>query len=136
MNDGLVFPDVRECLLDLIGGTVHLGQPVRAVWWLEADEYGAPLGPFPVVQITRAPGGTEGYIDRMDPVILECFAPGTLAMEVLESVKASICGDSIETPHGYLDSIAVTSIPEEGFYPSDVLNKAVATFNVVSRPIN
>lgn len=136
MIDGLVFPDVRECLMDLIDGTVHLGHPVRAVWYLPADERGVALGPFPTVQITRPPGGTEGYIDRVDPVTLECFAPGTLAVEVLESIKASICGDSIETPHGYLDSIQVTSTPEEGFYPSDTLNKAVATFAVVSRPVN
>lgn len=136
MIDALVFPDVRECLGDLIDRTMHLGQKVTFVWWLEIDpNTGAPAGSFPLVQVT-ARAGTEGYIDRVDPVMLECYAPGTDAINILESIKASICGSDIETGHGYLDSIRVLSTPEDGFYPSDTLNKAVATFEVTSRPIN
>lgn len=136
MIDGLVFPNVRECLTDLIDGTAHLGETVNFVWWMESDpKTGAPAGPFPLVQVIAKPG-TEGYIDRVDPVMLECYSPGTSAIEILESIKASICGTDIDTPHGFLDSIRVTSTPEDGYYPSDTLNKAVATFDVVSRPIN
>lgn len=135
MIDGLVFPDVRECLGDLIDGTTHLGAEVTFVWWLGTDQYGAPAGPFPLVHITARPG-TEGFLDRVDPVTLECYAPGTDAVNILESIKASICGTDIGTPHGFLDSIRVVSTPEDGYYPSDTLNKAVATFDVTSRPIN
>lgn len=134
MIDGLVFPDVRECLEDLIDGTTHLGETVTFVWWMQTDQHGAPAGPFPLVHITARPG-TEGFIDRVDPVLLECYAPGTDAVNILESVKASICGSDIETPHGFLDSIRVVSTPEDGPY-NDTLNRAVATFDVTSRPIN
>lgn len=134
MIDNLVFPDVRECFSDLIDGTTHLGKSVRVVWQLQADDKGAILGPFPLVQVytTR---GTEGYIDRVDWVTLECYAPGTAAVNTLESVKASICGDGIETPHGYLDSIKTEQVPNDIPYQSDVLNKATATFTVTSRPL-
>ncbi|MHA7210794.1 hypothetical protein [Arthrobacter sp. MDT1-65] len=134
MIDALVFPDVRECLSDLIDGAEHLGESVRFVWYLPADSYGSIQGPFPIVQVVQG-AGTEGYVDRVDRVTLECYAPGTDAVNVLESVKASICGDGIDTPHGYLDSIFVVSTPVDVPYQSDTLNKAVAIFDVTSRPI-
>lgn len=134
MIDGLVFPDVRECFSDLIDGTTHLDKPVRLVWHLPADDYGALEGPFPLVQVytTR---GTEGYVDRVDWVTLECYAPGTSAVNTLESIKASICGTDIDTPHGFLDSIKSEQVPEDVPYQSDTLNKATATFTVTSRPL-
>lgn len=134
MIDALVFPDVRECLEDLIDGTTHLDEKVTFVWWMQVGPGGGPAGPFPLVHVTARPG-TEGFIDRVDPVTLECYAPGTDAVNILESIKASICGTDIDTPHGFLDSIRVVSTPEDGYYPSDTLNKAVATFDVTSRPI-
>lgn len=134
MIGALVFPDVRVCLEDLIDGAVHLGQAVNFAWYEQTDDKGALAGPFPLVVVTLR-AGTEGFLDRSDPVMLECYAKGTSAVAVLESVKASICGAEIDTPHGFLDSIRVVSTPEDGYYPSDTLNKAVATFEVVSRPI-
>jgi hypothetical protein len=132
--DGLVFPDVRECLNDLIDGTEHLDESVRMVWHLPADEYGLLQGPFPLVMVYTN-GGTEGYIDRVDRVTLECYAPGTRAVNTLESIKAFICGTDIETVHGYLDSIRSDQVPEDVPYTSDTLNKATATFTVTSRPL-
>lgn len=134
MIDGLVFPDVRECLNDLVDGTEHLGDPVRMVWHLPADDYGTLQGPFPIV-LVYTNGGTEGYIDRVDRVTLECYAPGTQAVNTLESIKAFICGTDIETAHGYLDGIAPDQVPEDVPYASDTLNKATATFTVTSRPL-
>lgn len=134
MIDGLVFPDVRECLNDLIDGSIHLGQPVRAVWHLQADAYGALLGPFPVVLIYTN-GGTERSVDRVDRVTLECYAPGTQAVNTLESVKSFICGTDIETAHGFLDGITSDQVPEDVPYASETLNKATATFMVTSRPL-
>lgn len=134
MSGGLVFPDVRECLTDLIDGTDHLGESVSAVWFQQADGHGALLGPFPEVLII-ANGGTEGYVDRVDRVTLECYAPGTLAVNILESVKAFICGTDIDTALGFLDGISVDQVPVDVPYSSDTLNQARATFLVTSRPL-
>ncbi|QSZ47229.1 hypothetical protein [Arthrobacter sp. D5-1] len=134
MIDGLVFPDVRECLTDLVDGTEHLDQTVRMVWHLQADNYGTLEGPFPVVLVFTN-GGTQGFIDRVDRVTLECYAPGTQAVNTLESILAFICGTDIETSHGYLDSISIDSVPEDVPYASDTLNKATASLLATSRPL-
>lgn len=134
MNDGLVFPDVRECLSDLIDGTSHGGEPVKAVWHLPADAF-SNQSMWPLVLIYST-DGTEGWVDRVDRVTLECYAPGTQAVDTLESIKAVICGTDIETGHGYLDGIKPDQVPKDVPFQSDTLNKAVATFMVTSRPIN
>jgi hypothetical protein len=134
--DALVFPDVRECLFDLIDESEHLGESVRLVFYLPADAYGTLQGPSPLVQVSQTGGGTIGYIDRVDRVTLECYMPGTAAVNTLESITASICGDSIETPHGYLDSIRVVSAPVDIPYQSDTLNKAAVILDVTSRPVS
>jgi hypothetical protein len=134
MIDGLVFPDIRECLNELIDGTTHLDQQVMAVWHLQADQYGALQGPFPVVLIYTG-DGTEGFFDRVDRVTLECYAPGTQAVNTLESIKSFICGTDIETTRGFLDSIKPDQVPKDIPYQSDTLNKATATFLVTSRPL-
>lgn len=134
MSDGLVFPDVRECLFDLIDGTEHLGESVRAVFHLPADNFGIIEGPFPLVQIV-ATGGTEGYVDRVDRVALDCYAPGQAAVNTLESVKSFLRGSNIDTAHGFLDSIAIDQVPTDIPYQSETLNKATGTFLVTSRPL-
>jgi len=134
MIDGLVFPDVRECLSDLIDGTRHGGEPVTAVWHLPADAFSnQSLWPLVLIYSTD---GTEGWVDRVDRVTLECYAPGTQAVDALESIKAVICGTDIDTAHGYLDGIKPDQVPKDVPFQSDALNKAVATFMVTSRPIN
>lgn len=136
MIDGLVFPDTKSALLDLIDGVTHMGEVVRAVTWLPAGEYGAVAGPFPLAHIQGRPGGTTGFVDRVDRRMIEVYAEGELALNVLESIAASICGTGIETPSGYLDKIEVDENPEDSPYQSDTLNKATATFLVTTRPIN
>lgn len=131
---GLVFPDVRECLNDLLAGTTHVENVITIAWHEQADAHGYMQGPFPLV-IIYAKGGTEGFIDRVDRVTLECYAQGTLAVNTLESVKAYITGDSITTAHGYLDNIRVDQVPEDVPYQSDTLNHARASFLVTSRPL-
>ena len=134
MSDVLVFPDTRAALFDLIDGETHVGQTVRAVYHLQADEYGSLLGPFPVAHI-YVTGGTEGYLDRVDRVTIDVYAEGELAVNVLESIRASIRGEDIETPSGYLDRIDPDVTPADIPYQSDTLNRATATFLVTSRPI-
>lgn len=133
MIDGLVFPDARQCMNDLIDGQVHLGEAVTAVWHLAADSYTNPeLWPLVLVYTGD---GTEGYVDRVDRVTLECYAPGTRAVDTLESIKSLICGTDIGTAHGYLDSISVDLVPKDTDLQSDILNRARATFLVTSRPL-
>lgn len=133
MIDGTVFPDIRECFKSLIDGTGHLGETVTAVWHLPADAYdNESLWPLVLIYVS---GGTEGAYDRVDRVILECYAPGTRAVETLESIKSLICGTDIETTAGYLDSIRVERVPKDVPFQSDVLNKAEAEFLATSRPL-
>lgn len=134
MNEVLVFPDSRAALFDLVNGATHEDEQVRAVYFLQADEAGSIQGPFPVAHI-YVTGGTEGYIDRVDRATIDLYAPGEQAVNVLESIRASICGQDIETPSGYLDRIDPDITPADVPYQSDLLNKATATFLVTSRPI-
>lgn len=129
-----MFPDTRAALFDLIDGTTHVGAPVRAAYHLQADVYGSLEGPFPVAHIAVT-GGTEGFYDRVDRVTVDVYAPGEQAVQTLESIRAFICGDGIETPSGYLDKIEPNVTPADVPYQSDTLNKATATFLVTSRPI-
>lgn len=135
MIDGLVFPDSKDALFDLIDGSTHLGVQVRAVTWLPAGEYGAIAGPFPLVHI-QGRGGEQGYIDRVERRTLDIYAPGEQALNVLESICASIVGTDIETPSGYLDAIEPDVTPDDAPYQSDSLNKATATVLITMRPIN
>lgn len=135
MSDGLVFPNPRSCLFDLIDGAEHLGQTVHAFYQEPANELGALQGPFPVAVIVAMPGGSEGYVDRVDRMSIDVYAPGESAVDTLESIKASICGDSVETPSGYLDSIKPDQVPTDIPYVLDTINKATATFLLTSRPL-
>ena len=135
MIDALVFPDTRDALFDLIDGETHMGQPVRAVYQIPADDYGAIQGPFPVALI-YVTGGTRGFVDRVDRATIEVYAPGQAAVNTLESIAASIIGEDIETGSGFIDKIEADITPADIPYQSDTLNKAVGTFFVTSRPLN
>lgn len=136
MSDALVFPDTRAALFDLIDDSTHEGERVRAVYHLPANAYGALEGTFPIAHIYGAPGGTIGYIDRVDRRVVDVYAPGEQAVNILESITAFICGSAIETPSAYLDAVECDVAPEDIPYQSDTLNRATATFMVTSRPIN
>jgi len=58
-----------------------------------------------------------------------------LAVNVLESIRATIRGENIETPSGFLDRIDPDVTPADVPYQSDTLNRATATFLVTSRPV-
>ncbi|WP_028265934.1 hypothetical protein [Arthrobacter sp. MA-N2] len=134
MIDALVFPDTREVLFDLIDGAQHLGKPVRVVYQLPADSYGALKGPFPLALVYSG-GGTRGFVDQVDRATIELYAPGQQAVSTLVSISASIIGTDIDTPSGFIDSIEADITSADVPYQSDTLNKAVATFLVTSRPI-
>jgi hypothetical protein len=135
MSEGLVFPNPRSCLFDLIDGTEHLGETVHAFYQEPADALGYLQGPFPIAVIYAMPGGVEGYVDRVDRMSIDVYAPGERAVDTLESIKASICGEDIDTPSGYLDNIKPDQVPTDIPYQSATVNKATATFLLTSRPL-
>lgn len=134
MSDVLVFPDTRGAVWDLINGAEHVGVTVSAFYHLPADDYGSLVGPFPVAHITTEPGA-QGYLDRKDRITVNVYAPGEQAMNVAQSVYASIVGPDIETPSGYLDEIQADQTPYERPYPSDTLNQAEFRVVVTVRPV-
>ncbi|MDN4644924.1 hypothetical protein [Arthrobacter sp. PsM3] len=107
---------------------------MTAVYQIPANSYGAIEGPFPLALI-YVTGGTRGFVDRVDRATIEVYAPGQQALNTLESISASIVGEAIDTPSGYVDGIAADITPADVPYQSDTLNKAVATFLVTSRPL-
>ena len=133
--EGEIFPDTRRAVISLINSTDHLGVPVLAVKHLNTDPKGTLVGPFPVAQVLSAPGGKEGYVDRVDKISIQVYAEGEAAERTLEAITAFITGDGIETEYGYLDSIETDEVPTEYEYPSETLNKATATYFVTVRPI-
>ena len=133
MIDALIFPDTRDALFDLINGATHLGETVTAGYQIPAGPYGAIKDtPFALIYTT---GGTKGFIDRVDRATIEVYAPGQQAVNMLESIAASIIGTDIETPSGHLDGIEQSTTPSDVPYQSDILNRATATFLVTSRPL-
>src|SRR5690625_3500298 len=134
MIDVLVFPDTRGAIYDLLNGATHVGETVLATYHLPADDYGSLVGPFPVAHITTEPG-TQGYLDRKDRITVNVYAPGEQAMNVAQSVYASIVGDGFETPSEYLDEIQADQTPYERQYPSDTLNQAEFRVVVTARPV-
>ncbi|WP_336715336.1 hypothetical protein [Arthrobacter sp. USHLN218] len=140
MIEALVFPDTRSAVFDLIHNSRHYSAAagklldVRAAYHLPADNYGALLPPFPLAHIFP-PVGTEGFVDRVERIVVEVYAPGEQAVQVLESVRASIVGTDLDTPSGYLDRIDCDVTPSDVPYQSDTLNKATMTLLVTSRPL-
>lgn len=141
MIDGLVFPDVHDAVWDLLSGSQHYDKftdstvTVRAVTTLPVDSYGLLEGPFPLAHIRSAAPGTQGFVDRVDRVAVDVYAPLETALNVLESIVTYLSGMGIETPSGYLDAIEPDDLPVDVPYQSDVVRQATASFLVTSRPI-
>lgn len=141
MSDGLVFPDVLDAVWDLLSGSTHFDKftnetvTVRAVTTLPVDAYGLLEKPFPLAHIRSAAPGTQGFVDRVDRVAIDVYAPLEQAVNVLESISTYLTGSDIETPSGYLDSIEPDDLPVDVPYQSEVAKLATATFLVVTRPI-
>jgi len=142
MNDDLVFPNVLDAVWDLLNGSLHYDKftdsevTVRAVTTLPVDAYGLIEEPFPLAHIRPAAPGTQGFVDRVDRVAVDVYAPLETAINVLESVSTYLAGAGIETPSGYLDAIEPDDLPVSVPYASEAVRQATMTFLVTSRPIN
>lgn len=134
----MIFPDTRAAILELIDGTTHeyndTFHEVPAYYSQPSDENGQHVvtGPQAVVYAT---GGQEGYVDRVDQITVDLFAPrGELAVKVLESIKDDITGENIDTPEGFLDTVAVRTVPVDVPYGFGI-SLARVTFDVITRPV-
>lgn len=142
MSDVLVFHDSKAGLFDLIDNTEHVswvfdGEPqtvtVKAAYHVLADERGS-VEANQVVLTQDA--GTQGDMDRVDRVSVDCYAPGEQAMNILNSVLGYVVGSGIETSSGvYLDHVQVDQTPHELPYPSDTINHAMCRLLVTVRTI-
>ncbi|POH58267.1 hypothetical protein [Arthrobacter glacialis] len=141
MSDGLVFPDARSAVWDLLSGSVHFDPftdstvTVRPVTTLPVDAHGLLEEPFPLAHVRSAAPGTQGYVDRVDRVAIDVYAPLETALNVLESISTYLTGRSIDTPSGYLDAIEPDELPVDVPYPSEHVRQATATFLVTTRPL-
>lgn len=142
MSDVLVFHDSKAGIFELIDGTEHVswvyeGEPqtvtLQAAYHVLADEKGS-VESHQVV-LTQDPG-TQGDIDRVDRLSLDCYAPGEQAMNLLNSVLGVVVGEGVETPSGiYLDRVQVDQTPHELPYPSEVMNHAMCRLLVTVRTL-
>lgn len=134
----MIFPDARAAVLELIDGSTHefngATYEVPGYYSQPSDENGQHVVSGPQAIIYRT-GGQEGWIDRVDQITVDLFAPlGELAVKVLESIKDDITGENIETPEGFLDSVSVRTVPVDVPYGFGI-SLARATFDVVTRPL-
>lgn len=134
MYDALIWPNVRKALVLMVDGEEHAGEVVYAAQHMEVDASG--IKHIPLVQFTDSPGGNIGFIDRADRILIEVYAPGESAKGILESVVTSLCGDGVEGPDVFFDSIKCIVAPTEQPYPQDTLNLATAVIETIVRPID
>lgn len=136
MIEALEWVDARAAVQALVDGTVHHGVTVTARYEQSADAYGQPDPDAVEVIVYETPGGNIGYVDRLDEITLEVYAPrGQLAKKVAESVVRMVCGSNIDTPEGFLDTVRTRTVPVEVPYQSAVLSKATTTLQVIHRPL-
>lgn len=136
MIESLQWVDARAAIQSVIDGTTHDGHTVSARYEQTADEYGQPVVDGVEVIVYDGIGGTIEWVDRLDELTLECYAPrGETAKRVLDSVVSSLAGANVSTPEGFLDTIRVRTAPTDVPYQSPVLSKAIANIQVISRPI-
>lgn len=130
--DGLVFPDTREVLYELIDGQTFAGREVTAYFqlpadWLEVAEQGAAV-------LVYTSGGNQGWIDRTDRATVEVYAPGTAAVAVAEGIRAAIVGQGHDLVAGYVDEVRCDITPHDIPYVSEAVNQARMGLLVTSRP--
>lgn len=131
--DLLVFPDSVQAVVGLIGDRVFNGGPVLAGTYLPVDKYGA-LDTMPFALVIGE-GGQPGYVDQVERVRVEVYAPFNDPLLIAQSMRAQLVGENIDTAAGFLDNIRADQVPVMEPYAGDI-SKAVLLLSVTSRPIN
>lgn len=142
MSDVMIFHDAKGGIFELINGTEHVswvydGEPqtvtIQAAYHTLADERGSVEANQVVL---TADAGTQGFLDRVERISLDCYAPGEQAMNILNSVLGLVVGAGIETESGiYLDRVEVDQTPHELPYPSETMNHAMCRLLVTVRAV-
>lgn len=125
-------PSARDALFELVDAQEFAGRTATAYTQLQVDYEDVAVDGAAVLIYTT--GGTKGHIDRVDRATIEVYAPGELAVQVLEAISAAIVDQDHDTAAGYIDDVQADVVPHEIPYASDRVNHARATFLVESRP--
>lgn len=133
LTEGLVFPNTRDVLFELIDGREFSGAQVAAFYQLPVD-YAADASETPQVLIYTA-GGTQGWIDRVDRATIEVYAPGQQAEFVANAIVSAVVGQGHDLAAGYVDEIRCDITPHDVPFQSEVVNLARAGLLVTTRPI-
>ncbi|WP_346921867.1 hypothetical protein [Glutamicibacter creatinolyticus] len=129
--DDLEFPDGVMAVLDLIRGKEFAGQTLNAGKYMPTDNYGQlAKKPFALVV---GEGGTPGYVDQVERLRVEVYAPFDEALEIAKEIKKQIVGTGINTSAGFLDKIKADQVPTDVPYSGD-LSKATLLLSITSRP--
>lgn len=129
--DDLEFPDGVMAVLDLIRGKEFAGQTLNAGKYMPTDKYGQ-LDKVPFALVVGE-GGTPGYVDQVERLRVEVYAPFDEALEIAKTIKKQIVGTGIDTTAGFLDKIKADQVPTDVPYSGD-LSKATLLLSIISRP--
>lgn len=126
-----LYPSARDAVFTLTDGVEFDGETVAAYYQLQVDF--ADRLPAALIYVT---GGTEGYIDRVDRLTVEVYAPGEQALKIAEDIRAAIVDEPLDIPGvGYIDDIHCDVTPHDVPYQNERINMAAATYLVTSRPL-
>lgn len=128
----LEYPDVRDALYELIDGREFASRTATAFYRLSLDYVTVAQAGAAVLIYTS--GGKEGWLDRVDRATVEVYAPGAVAVEVAEAIRAAIVGEGHDLAAGYIDSVECDITPHDVPYQSEAVNLARAGYLVTTRP--
>ena len=129
--EGLLYPDARDALYELVDGKTFADYQATAYYQLPVD-YASREGATVLIYTT---GGTEGWVDRVDRATVEVYAPGPDAVKVAEGIRAAIVGHGHELEAGYIDEISCDITPHDVPHQAETVNLARAGYLVTTRPL-
>ena len=135
--EGLLYPDTRDALYELVDGKTFAGYETTAFYQLPVDyaERSAPPNELVATALIYTTGGTEGWVDRVDRATIEVYAPGPDAVKVAEAIRAAIVGHGHELEAGYIDEISCDITPHDVPHQAETVNLARAGYLVTTRPL-
>lgn len=121
----------NEAIYELVDEKTFAGHEVTAYLRLQPDF----VDHLPAVLIYDL-GGTESFIDRVDRVGVDVYAPaGTTAKQVAEAIKDALVDRPHETSYGYIDNITTETTPVDVPYADPNVGQAQTVYRVTSRPL-
>ena len=125
------YPQARDAIFALLDGHTLAGHVLTVYYRLGVD-YKSHL---PAVLIYHL-GGSEGYIDRTDRVGVDVYATeGTPALDILEQIRDLLVPGPHDTSAGFIDDVAVESLPVDTPYADPAVSFAQMVVRVTARPL-